>query len=157
MTVILNPSQFHPVARELTQGIRIDKAAATVTTSAVPLFTVTGGRVLVIHIIGEVTATIVGTTPTLKLSSDPTTGTTSDICTATAIDADEIGTLYAIDGVGNALETGSSGAVESSAKAVVVPIGSVTMTGVGVGIGGSVKWSMIYVPLDAGAEVAAAV
>lgn len=153
MSVIIQGDQL----RTINFGSKVDKAATTVPqNTTADLFTITGGRVLVATIVGEVTTVIGGTTPSLKLTSSPTTGSDVDLCTATAITSDEVGSLYSIDGVGNALEVGSSGAVESTAKPIILPIGTVNMHCDAADATGAIKWSVFYVPLDNGAVVAAA-
>lgn len=153
MTTIIQGDEL----RTIRFGQKVDKAATTVPqNTTADLFTISGGRVLVLGVVGEVTTVVGGTSPTLKLTANPTTGTDVDLCTATAISADEVGTLYAVDGVGNALEVGSSGAVESTAKPIVVAAGAINMSTAAADATGAIKWSLLYVPLDDGASVAAA-
>lgn len=163
MTVILNPDQFHPVARELTQGIRVDRATATLPADASTdeLFTVTGGRVLIIGLVGEVTTALQAQANAVKLSYDPTAaGTTFDLCTAVETNADAVGQMYYIAGdvatPGALLVGGAVGQANPVfAKPLMLSEGAILVDCADGGTG-SVSWSLIYVPWDAGAEVAAA-
>ena len=158
MTVILDPSQFAPVSRELTTGIRVDRATATLPQTAdVALFNVTGGRVLLVGLVGEVTTVIQTQANNTKVKFNPTaTGADQDLCAVLDITADPVGELYTISGtvgdamrsdllIGNAMLTAplllSEGAIELDCAASNT---------------GSVAWSLVYVPWDDGAEVAAA-
>ena len=140
-------------------GKRIQKATADVLTGgSVALFTVAGGRVLVTALVGEVTAAAVGAC-TFKFQSNPTVGTTTDLCGTTDINAMEIGTLLGIDGVpATALLTSSSGGLRTmpnGGKGIIVPAGAIE-SNTGADVVGSVKFALWYFPLDNGASVAAA-
>lgn len=158
MSVILRPNQFSPVSRELTTGIRVDRATDTLPQTAdESLFTITGGRVLVVGLVGEVTTVIQTQANNTKIKFNPTaTGADQDLCAVLDISADPVGELYTISGavgdamrsdllIGNAMLTSplllSEGAIELDCAASNT---------------GSVAWSLIYVPWDADAEVAAA-
>jgi hypothetical protein len=136
-------------------GQRVDRDTANLTTG-LNLFTVTGGRVLVTQILGEVTTIIETKTVNLKLTADPTTGTTNDLCANLDMTASEVGSLLSITGtVGDPLIKGSSGAVKGQLAPVVVAVGAIEAT-VGDTHTGSIKWSLWYVPLDDGAYVTVA-
>lgn len=158
MSVILNPDQFNPVSRELTTGIRVDRATDTLPqTTDEALFTITGGRVLVVGLVGEVTTVIQTQANNTKIKFNPdATGADQDLCAVLDITADAVGELYTISGtvgdamrsdllIGNAMLTSplllSEGAIELDCAASNT---------------GSVSWSVIYVPWDTGAEIAAA-
>lgn len=163
MTVILNPAQFHPVARELTQGIRVDRATDTLPqTASEAIFTITGGRVLVIGLIGEVTTAIgAGVTPDLKIVYNPTAaGTSFDLCTAVSVASDAVGQTYTLAGdvatPGALVVAGAVGQANPVfAKPLLLSEGDIEIN-MDESVAGSVSWSLIYVPWDAGAEVAAA-
>lgn len=136
-------------------GQRVDRATDNITNGE-DLFTVAGGRVLVTMILGEVTTLIETKTITFKLQSNPTTGTTNDMCANLDISALEAGTLLSITGtVGDAMIAGSSGAVKGQAAPIVAAIGAIEAA-VGATHTGSIKWSLWYMPLDEGAYVEAA-
>lgn len=138
-------------------GLRVDRATATLPqTTTGALFTVTGGRVAITQIIGEVTTAIQNQANNTKLTSSPTTGTAVDICAVLSIANDEIGCLYGITGLNSDAMLGiNAGALPAQTRDVVVPIGSILLDCAASNTG-SVKWSIFYYPIDAGAAVAAA-
>lgn len=143
-------------ARALIYGTKVDQPAKTVPQNALSaLFTVSGGRVIVSGIIGEVTTVIAGTTPSAKLVANPTVGADSDIVTAVAITADPVGNLYGVSTVGGAL-----GVLESVApmnqEPFVLKAGTLDLHVSAADATGAIKWTLFYVPLDDGASVTAA-
>jgi hypothetical protein len=163
MSVILKPDQFNPVSRELTTGIRVNRATATLPQSGAgqeAIFTITGGRVLVVAVIGEVTTVVGGTTPSLGMAFNPTaTGASTALCSDTAITADAVGTLWSIIGdFSEALATGllvmeSPGMVQTP---FVLSEGEIEIDTTAADTTGAASWSIMYVPWDTGAEIAAA-
>lgn len=163
MSVILRPNQFNPVSRELTTGIRVDRATDTLPQSTdEAIFTITGGRVLVVGLVGEVTTAIgAGTTPDLKIKYNPTAaGSDFDLCTAVSIASDAVGQMYYI--AGSVASPGAllvGGAVGQANPVFATPLllseGDIEID-MDESVTGSVSWSLIYVPWDADAEVAAA-
>lgn len=138
-------------------GIKASRATADVFTgSAVPLFTVAGGRVLVTQFIGQVTTVIASGSNNFKIQSNPTTGTTTDMCANLDIDADEVGTMYTLAGApATALVRGESGNVNGMVSSgIVVAPGTIDALSAG-NVSGSAKFDLWYIPLDAGASVTA--
>lgn len=136
-------------------GQRVDRDTANLL-NGVDLFTIAGGRVLVTQIVGEVTTVMETKTINLKLTANPTTGTSTDMCANLDMTAAEAGTLLTISGTeADALRKGSSGSVVAQNNPVVVAIGAIEAT-VGATHTGSIKWSLWYIPLDDGASVVAA-
>ncbi len=139
-------------------GRRVDRSTADVITgSAVPIFTVSGGRVLLTCLIGEVTTIIGAGSSNAKFQFNPTTGTTVDLCANLDIDADEAGTLYSIDGTpATAMLTSQSGAVRNMQNnGIILDIGDIEFLG-GTDRTGSIAFQLWYIPLDDAATVAAA-
>jgi hypothetical protein len=161
MTVILKPDQFNPVSRELTTGIRVNRAADTLPQTAdEAIFTITGGRVLVVGLIGEVTDTIgSGTDPDLTIKFNPTaTGADTELAADLDIGDDAIGTLYSLTGDFSDPVTEGVRVLESPAMVqtpFVLSEGDIEIE-MNESVAGSVSWSIMYVPWDTGAEVAAA-
>lgn len=136
-------------------GQRVDRSTDNLTNGE-DLFTVAGGRVLVTQIVGEVTTIMESKTINIKLQSNPTTGTTNDMCGALDCTGLEAGTLLSITGTaGDAMIAGSSGAVKGMLAPVIVAVGAIEAN-VGATHTGSIKWSIWYIPLDEGAYVEAA-
>ena len=93
-------------------GTKVERATDN-NTSGEALFTVAGGNCQISLIVGEVTTQIEGKTVDYKLVSTPSTGSATDICANLDLDADEIGSLYTVEGTATtALQTGQSGSVE---------------------------------------------
>lgn len=159
MSVLLKPNQFNPVSRELTTGIRVDRATATLPQSTdEAIFTITTGRILLVGLVGEVTTVIgTGTTPEMKVKFNPTaTGADTDIAANLDIADDAVGTLYSITGtVANAVQEGLLVINGMLAAPLVLSEGDIEIE-MDESVTGSVSWSLMYVPWDADAEVAAA-
>ena len=138
-------------------GLHVPRATATLPqTTQSALFTVSGGRIALTAIIGEVTVIIQTQANNTKLVSNPTTGTDVDICAVLNISADEVGCLYGITGLfSDALVGAAAGATVLPRNPVVVPEGTIDLSCAASNTG-SVAWDLWYVPLDAGASVAAA-
>jgi hypothetical protein len=143
--------------RALLAGVRVDRATAALPqTTQSALFTVTGGRVLVTSIVGEVTTAIQNQANNTKIVANPTAGTDVDLCAVLNVAADEVGCLYGITGLfSDALVGANAGATVVPRNPVVVPVGTIDLSCAASNTG-SVKWSLTYIPLDDGAAVAAA-
>lgn len=127
------------------------------------LFTVTGSC-LISLLIGEVT-TVIGGAATMKLRD---TTNSVDLCAATTIDTDAVGTMYALTSIaGNILNgTGMTPVIGSipnltgSLHFNVRIIGGATPLTISHVLDaadtGNVKWSLFYWPLASGASIAAA-
>lgn len=143
-------------------GAKVSRTPADIfdgTTTA--LFTVSGGRVLITHIELEVSgAAVDNTTSNTKLTMNPTVGTDRDICANLDVDSDELGSVYSITGVASdALQGGSGGGtVGMTNKGVVAPEGTIDLVSAAdAGTGGALVGAEVwYIPLDAGASIAAA-
>jgi hypothetical protein len=138
-------------------GIAVERATAALPqTTQSALFTVTGGRVLITSIVGEVTTVIQTQANATKLVANPTTGTDVDLCATLDITADQVGCLYGITGTfATAMVGANAGATVAMATPAVVPIGTIDLSCAASNTG-SVKWKITYVPLDSGASIAAA-
>ena len=138
-------------------GAKVDRATAALpATTAAALFTVSGGRVAITQIVGEVTTVIQTQANNTKLTANPTTGTSVDICAVLDISADEVGTLYGITGVAaDALIGVNAGGLSGQDRPVVVNEGTIDLVCAATNTG-AVKWTLFYVPIDEGASVVAA-
>ncbi len=133
---------------------RTRPTADVLTGAAVALFTVTGGRVLLRLILGEVTTVIgAGVTPEAKFQSNPTVGTTTDLCAVTSIASDEVGTLYGITGVrAAAMLESSSGGLPAPSNDLIIPPGNIEFI-CDEDVTGSIKFDCWYLSLDPGARI----
>ena len=161
MSVLIQGDQM----RALLMGVRVNKAAAVLpATTTGTLFTVSGGRVLVTALIGEVTTVFDGTVNSLNITHDPTVGAVGDLCAATVCTSDAAGTLYSITGVAADLlsaqkvtgtEVPTHVFVQAfQTKGIVLPAGTLGLKTTGTDTTGATKWTLTYIPIDDGASVA---
>ena len=138
-------------------GMRVDRATATLPQStAGALFNVVGGAVAITAIVGEVTTIIQTQANNTKLTANPTTGTSVDICTVLDITAKEVGALFSVSTfVTGALVGGTAGAALMPDAPVAVNIGTIDLD-CAASSTGAIKWSIFYVPLEDGAYIEAA-
>ena len=142
-----------PVAGD-TAWHHVVRATATLPqTTAEALYTITGGRILLVSIIGEVTTVIQTQANNTKLTFNPTaTGSSTDICANLSTTADAVGTLYGITGtIANAMTENMLMAVDQGN--LILSEGTIDLNCAASNTG-SVKWDMFYIPLDEGATVA---
>lgn len=153
MSVLVSGAQV----RQTSLGILVDRATAALPQSvAAAIFTITGGRVLITSIIGEVTTVIQTQACNTKLVANPDVGTSVDMCAVLSITADEVGCLYGITGVpADAMIGTNAGLTRVPDHGLVLNTGSIDLDCAASNTG-SVKWTLTYVPIDNGAAVAAA-
>lgn len=135
-------------------GFRVDRDTESLPQGAdSALFTITGGRVLLLQIVGEVT-TVIGGANNTKLVFNPTaTGVDQDLCAVLDIDADAVGELYTITGiVANAMRSDLL-IGQGMTNPMVLSEGDIEINCAG-SVTGAIQWSMWYLPLDSGATVA---
>lgn len=156
MSVIIQGDEIRAIAA----GIKVDRATATLPqTTDGALFSISGGRVAVVSLIGEVTTVIQTQANNTKLKYNPTaTGADTDLCAVLDISADAVGTLYSLTGTfatamqDSLLCLASSEVLQSP---LVLSEGDIELDCAASNTG-SVSWTLIYYPIDDGASVAAA-
>ena len=139
-------------------GIHVAKAAATLpATTTQNIFTIAGGRVLLVCLLGEVTTIIQAQVNNLKVTSAPTTGTAVDLASNLDINGKEAGTLLLAELDGTALVGANAGAGMSGIGPpfAIVPIGVIRIETSATNTGAT-KWDLWYVPIDIGASVVSA-
>jgi hypothetical protein len=145
-------------------GLKVSKATAALPQTTVGnLFTISGGRVLVTGILGEVTTAIQAQANAIKLISNPTTGSSVDLCATVDINALEAGGFLFLtpdlDATPFSVALGKQNAGAATFGfanvGLVIPVGAIELSTAASNTG-SVKWDLTYVPLDDGAAVAAA-
>ena len=146
--------------RLISEGILVQRATATLpATTSQNIFTISGGRILLVALIGEVTTAIQAQSTTVKVTSTPTTGSAIDMSAATTdINALEIGgriTLANPPAAATALVKTNAGYTDLPGVRTIVPIGTISYT-TGATSTGSIKWDLIYIPYDTAATVVAA-
>lgn len=148
-----------PQIRQILLGTKVDRTTAALPqTAQAAIFTVAGGRILVTGLVGEVTTVMGATATTLKVTSNPTTGTDVDLTSATAVTSKEVGsqaTLPATSGGALVVANGGAGGQLPAHNPYIVPIGTIDLV-TSASDTGSMKWSITYIPLDDGASVTAA-
>lgn len=144
-----------------TQGQPVMVTRATATPIDESLFTIAGGNIQLLEIIGEVTTVIETQTDNTKLVFNPTaTGASTNLCANLDITADAVGTLYSITGV-------IADAMKSTTVLFVAPADNLPWPGIILAPGdieldvgatntGSIEWHIVYRALEAGATVVAA-
>jgi len=135
----------------------VQKAAAGIPqTTAEAIFNINNGKVLVTGVYGEVTVELGAGANNAKLTSNPTVGASVDICATVDVDTDVVGTMYSTTGTfANAMIATTSGALEAQAGAFVIAAGTLDLD-CDASKAGSVKWTIQYIPVDAGATISAA-
>lgn len=150
--------------RTIAMGISVQGAAKAVAQAATQtVFTVSGGRIWVALLYGQVSTVIGGTTPAVKYVATPTTGSANDMCTALTITTDEVGMMWQLpSAVGSALigaaSTGKSGSVSGNTGGMcgqIVAPGTIGFNVSAADATGAVIHTLVYVPLDVGSQVVA--
>ncbi len=146
--------------RQLLLGIPVQKSSGATTAGSTALFTVSG-VVLVKAIVGVVTVAFDGTVTSLNLTTDPTIGSAVDICAATVVTSDVVGTIYSYLGGAPAGLLVSSGTTAPGEAYAPKPLdtffqpGQIFHKGTAADAG-TVLWRLFYVPVSDGAGVVAA-
>ena len=140
------------------QGIKVARAAADVFDgNTTALFTISGGRILLTHLEGEVTGAAVGAVNSnTKFVSNPTVGADLDLCAVLDIISDILGSIYTITGtLADALQGGLGGGSVGMDRPIVLPEGTIDLSSsADAGVGGALgKFELRYVPFDDGAQV----
>lgn len=142
--------------RTITQGILVERATATIAADQ-DLFSIDGGNVLLLGFLGEVTTVIGSGSQDLEIDLDPDDGGTNvALSTLVAVDADAVGTFYTLNTTaGGALVATLDVAYNAVlATPIVLAPGDIVLDVTGTE-SGSVKWSVLYTPLDDGASITA--
>lgn len=134
--------------------IEVTKAAAILPqTGDGTLFTVSGGRVILASIVGEVTTVIETQANASLIKINPTVGADVDLCAALDITADAVGTIYTITGtLGDVMAVATSGAIVHQAAPLILAVGVIELECAASNTG-AIKWTLKYLPYDDGAIV----
>lgn len=142
-----------------TPQITTRQAAALPQTTDVALFRITGGKIRVLGIVGEVTTVIQNQANNTKLKFNPSgVGADVDLCAVLNIANDAVGTLYSITGDFSDAMLDGLWAVETDstmeAGGVILGPGDIELDCAASNTG-AVKWTLNWEPVDEGANVAA--
>lgn len=158
MSVYVDPTAY----RKAILGFGpVTKSTGTLAATTVPLYTIAGGRALIVAMWGVVT-TAITVANSYKLQFNPTTGDTGDLCAATDIGTNDtaagsvIQFSLATTTAPAKLITGSAsgGGYGTGLLNAVVSIGQIEH--VSAGTDGVITWNLMWLPLDTGATVVAA-
>jgi hypothetical protein len=139
-------------------GLIASRATATVAADQ-DLFSIDGGRVLLIGLVGEVTVAIGAGSQDIGLTLDPDDGganvSIGDTATPLVIDADEVGTFYTLGATIGADMVATLDVCQPFLHSpIVCKPGDLVLDVTGTEAG-SVKWDAIWLPLDDGAILTA--
>ncbi len=145
---------------DINQGMRVVKAASSLAaTTDVELFTVGGGKIALLGLVGECDGTM-ETAATTILIKCVVGGTDTDLSiastTLSALAVDTMLTLPAAVGGVLTISTGEGAAILNAAPVYVVQPGTIEMTVGAATNTQTVTWTLLYVPLEDGAYVEAA-
>ena len=143
--------------RDSKKGRIVERALAILPqTTTGALFTIAGGKVLITSIVGEVTTVIQTQANATKLTANPTTGSSVDMCIALDISADEVGCLYGITGTpADALIGTNAGLTPEMAKGLILNTGTIDLDCAASNTG-AIKWTIHYIPIDKDATIVVA-
>ena len=145
---------------DINAGMRVVKSASScAVTIDVSLFTVSGGKVLLLGMIGEADGVMQAAATTI-LIKHVVAGLDTDLSIASAslsgVAADTMLTLPAAVGSALTVSTGEGAAVLSAAPIYVLQPGTLKMTVGGATNTQTITWTFWYVPAEDGAYVTAA-
>lgn len=152
-----NAQERNKISQLAELGFHVSKTAATLPAStSQALFTITGGRIVVVGIFGEVTVAVQAQACNTKLISTPTTGTAVDMCAVVDITGKELGALMGITGLpSDAMVVTNAGLCPWPYRQQVLPIGTINLNTAATNTGAT-KWDLFYLPLDTGAVAVSA-
>ncbi len=124
-------------------------------TVAEATFEVEGGEVLVHLLYGRVTTVIETQTCNTKVTLNPDSGTSADVASNLDITADEVGTIYIVEGDGSTLigvNAGQTWAGAGLPHPFIMNAGSIDIETSATNTG-RIKWHVYYEPLTEGAQI----
>lgn len=145
--------------RLMAAGITVSRAAASLPqTAQSAIFNITGGRILVVALVGEVTTAIQAQATTVQLIGTPTSGTAVNLTNSTGdVNGKEVGATVTLPTTlgGTAVVNNAGGNITPSATWLLLHPGTLDLK-TGASSTGQAKWDLLYIPLDNGAQVTAA-
>lgn len=137
-------------------GATVQRTAAVLpATTTATIYTVTGGRVLLLALLGEVTTVMTATATNLNVTLVPTAAgvtSVSPIVADTSVASLAVGAQFAFTALNTAATTG--GVANQGNETYLVP-GLIRITTSATNTG-AMKWTLLYIPVDNGASVTAA-
>ena len=153
--------------KELWQGKKIPLGqtverltAALPQTALLPIYTISGGRVMVTSILGEVTTIIGGVANVTRFTHIPTGLAEQNLCAligGTDINALAVGSFMGLTGVPTDAMLTGLGVLPGMTMPLILAAGVIQIRCAGSdGGGGRVKYTLKYLPYDAAASIAPA-
>lgn len=147
---------------DINQGMRIVKPASSCAVQTdVDLFTVGGGKIALLGLVGETDPVAMeAAATTILIKCVVTVGTDTDLSIASGslsgLDQNTMLTLPAAVGSVLTISTNEGAALLNAAPTYVVQPGTIAMTVGAATNTGTITWTLLYVPLEDGAFVEAA-
>jgi len=143
-----------------TTGFLVSRATAALPAGVKgSIFTVSGGRIQVKLLVGEVTTVLGATVTSLVIGNTPTVGSAvANSLATTAVITSAVAGTHLTASPGGALiitDIANANGVVVPTATFLCPAGGIDITPTATNTG-SVKWDLWYVPLDPGATVVAA-
>lgn len=155
---VLNPGA---ALRKTLYGERVTSAVTAITgASDKALFTITGGRVIITSLVGEVTTVVQTQANNAKVKFNPTaTGADTDLTAAADITGLAVGVLVGVSGLYTDTLLTNDGVLQVPAAGFGGPFmlseGDIELE-TSASSTGAIQWTLTYVPYDDGAAVASA-
>lgn len=151
--------QVAPAAVAALAGDVAQKSVSTAAAGTLSLFTVAGGRVLVLELYGTPTVRVGAGAVTAKVQATSSNGDANDLCTAATIASAPVDRHYSVPG--NTITTLRTGSGEGGVAGIlppgiIVPPGTIQLVLVGNSGAGTMLWTVLWAPLDVGATLVAA-
>jgi hypothetical protein len=132
--------------------------------SVANIFTISGGPIQLVSLVGFITATVSNNACNTKLVMDPTTGADTDLCAVLDIAQDVIGGFWFITGLaadamvnavpGTALPSGMAALNGTAVHPKILPVGTIDLNLANSNpTTGSADWHLRYKPLTPDARV----
>lgn len=140
-------------------GAVLVKSVSTAAAGTFALFSVVGGRILVLELFGVPTVQVGATATTAKIQATPTSGAASDLSTTVAIASLPVGRHLSVPGGSiTTLRTGAGegGVTGIASPGLIVTPGSIELVLAGSSGAGTMSWTLLYLPLEVGAAAAVA-
>jgi hypothetical protein len=150
-------SGLHPYQLTMANfGQRVQRASDTLPASTQsPIFTISGGRVFIVRILGEVTVAIQNQANDTQLVYNHATASDVDLCADLNIANDAVGEMYTITGdFSDAMQSGFALESDVLTPPFVLQEGTIDLDCAATNTG-EVAWTLFYLPIDDGAIVTA--
>jgi len=148
--------------REIWLGRRVlgqttERATEALAADTHDIYLVTGGRIMVTQILGQVTEGVTNAC-SIQLIATPTAGTLRAMCALLLVQNYAIGDLLGITGVNTdaMIPPAASASVEAQTMGVIVQIGAIRLLCNLLDAAAFIRWTLKWIPIDEGAAVAAA-